>query len=183
MLVVRYFSVNFKKNEIEKRKTYWKARKKKRKEKNMASNGVCLIPEVIVIDRDLKDRKDIFQTKNPSRLMIHTGNIANWHSLRSRKTQLPVNEVIQSHHCFGKHFGLRYNLSYCSTFYVFYLSFVCHCFLGTPVAPFIWIRWHDADFVRSLFSGWVLELENELKVWIVDSEFFSFSYFTLWKRP
>ena len=61
----------------------------------MASNGVHTVPEVIVIDQSVQgiQEKKIFVSNTPSQLIVHTGNIANWNSLKSRKTQLPVNEV------------------------------------------------------------------------------------------
>ena len=61
----------------------------------MASNGVSINPQVRVLDPtfNLAHQKDLFQTNEPSRVIIHTGNVANWNSLKSRKTQLPINEV------------------------------------------------------------------------------------------
>jgi len=60
------------------------------------SNGSCTSPEVTIIDKDLENQKDIFQKNQPAQILLHTGNIANWNSLRLRKTQLPVNELFQS---------------------------------------------------------------------------------------
>lgn len=62
----------------------------------MATNGVCTPPDVILVGQNLENRQDIFQLKQPTNIILHTGNIANWNSLRSRKTQLPVNELHQS---------------------------------------------------------------------------------------
>ena len=61
----------------------------------MAKPVNCVSPEVLIIDQqqDSENKKDIFWSTQPSNIQLHTGNIANWNSLRLRKTQLPVNEV------------------------------------------------------------------------------------------
>lgn len=63
----------------------------------MAKPVGCTASEVLIIDQQNGDeKKDVFLRSDPSQIQLHTGNIANWNSLRMRKTQLPVNELFQS---------------------------------------------------------------------------------------
>ena len=60
----------------------------------MAKPVNCASSEVLIIDQQNSENKeDVFRSTQPSNIHLHTGNIANWNSLRLRKTQLPVNEV------------------------------------------------------------------------------------------
>lgn len=51
-------------------------------------------PDIIVIDQNHpSNSENNFLLSKPTKVLIRTGNIANWNSLKSRKTQLPANEV------------------------------------------------------------------------------------------
>lgn len=58
------------------------------------------MPEDISLQKILIDKgngpHDISVLKSPINLIIHTGNVANWHNLKSRKAQVPANELFQS---------------------------------------------------------------------------------------
>ena len=51
--------------------------------------------EVIIVDQESKKEEDEdFKFPKNVKMFIHTGNIATWNSLKTRKTQMPANEVI-----------------------------------------------------------------------------------------
>ena len=64
------------------------------KEKIMASNGHT--HEVILVNPTSDNFADEVTNihSHPTKLIIHTGNIATWNSLKSRKTQIPASEVL-----------------------------------------------------------------------------------------
>ncbi|XP_057290010.1 glutamate--cysteine ligase regulatory subunit-like isoform X2 [Hydractinia symbiolongicarpus] len=54
-------------------------------------------PDIIVIDQNHpSNSENNFLLSKPTKVLIRTGNIANWNSLKSRKTQLPANELYHS---------------------------------------------------------------------------------------
>ena len=55
------------------------------------------MPEEVILQRVLIDKgngkHDLTILNSPLNLIVHTGNVANWHNLKSRKAQVPANEV------------------------------------------------------------------------------------------
>jgi len=62
----------------------------------MASNGYNTTATEVLINQTDYNANNINIHSHPVKTLIHTGNIATWNSLKSRKTQVPANELFHS---------------------------------------------------------------------------------------